>query len=425
MKNSVIDAILINSRPSDYKLDVDFTKRVMGRINDSPSLTTQFDNMKQNKKNPLKKGFARLPRFAVILIAIGVLLALSGTTYALYKTLWEQPQVHLTNTTTTSSGRKAVVLALTQCSNNNHDVASHYELKKDATITIAEVPQVVQAHCELDAIQNWATTTFPNNWSDESVRMSTTAHDETQVMVSMATHIKSTSDGSITFAGLPTYGQSDATFTVGPNVRYIADGQDVKANAISTSDPVVYIMSNVTHETPSAGCTATSCSMSGSQVSSTLVAVVKLDLPFQYYDQFAWQSLTEIDTCMGNPNDSCLTGYAGSIDLFGPGNTNASAKGITKEIQGVITAINGATVTIQSTSGSIFTVTAPSDVISAYNTNKAAQYYNSQYVAVGKSLDVLYLEPADQQSKTINPSQLVGISFMLELLSKGNPVTAY
>jgi cytoskeletal protein RodZ len=425
MKESALDRMLIDARPENYKIAANFTDRVMAGIKTPTSLTVQFGSSKRNKKNSLKKRLTRLPRFAVILIAIGVLLALSGTTYALYKTLWLQSAVHVTKETKSTVGRTQVVLSLSQC-NSDGDVASHYELKSNATITADEVPHVVQAHCELDAIQNWATMTFPNEGLAGRMATSTTAHNVTQVTTSMATHITLSSNSSITFAGLTKYNQSDTTFAVGPNVQYIADGQNVKSSTISPLDPVVYVTSDVMRDTPSAGCTPQSCSMSGTQVSSTLVAVVKLNLSFQYYDQFAWQSLTEIDACMGNPSNNCLTGYAGSIDLFEPAsNPNPPSDGTTKEIQGVITAINGATVIIQSSSGSLYTITAPSDVISAYNTNKAKQYYNSQFVTVGKSLDVIYIESADKHAQTISPSQIEGISFMLELVSKGSPVTAY
>lgn len=423
MKDIRFDALIIATRPDTYRIDTSFTDKVMASVGYSEILSAQIRKKGVNKKETLFMKLRHLPKLAIVAIAIGGLLVLSGTAFAAYQLLWPKPTVHVSAPTTSVGGRQEVAISLAQCGDST--LASHYELKSNATITIDEVPSVVKAHCELDAIGTWADATFPH---DERFASFNTAkeYDTVQVNTAMATHIKSQTADSITFTGLTKYNQTDTTFATSAKTRYIADGRDVSAKDITVDDPVVYVTSQVEHMTQSADCSPQHCSTSGKPVSTELVAVIKLSLPFQYYDQFAWQSLTERDNCMGNPNDTCLSGFIGGVDLYQgnvPPITNDGPQ--MKEIQGVITELNGNSVIIRSSSGTLFTLTTPTDVVASYNTQKAAQYYNNQKVVVGSTLHVTYVENADAHSKTLTAANIQSIMLQTEQVGKSDPVNAY
>jgi hypothetical protein len=102
----------------------------------------------------------------------------------------------------------------------------------------------------------------------------------------------------------------------------------------------------------------------------------------------------------------------------------ANAGGDVKEIQGVVTQINGSTFLLRSSSGSIFTVTTKRDIISDYNTNRAS-IYNNQKVQVGSSLTVRYYEKENEHSKNLTADKVMWVTLQLEMISKGDAITAY
>ena len=423
MKEHMFDMHLIATRPENYSIRTDFTDQVMDAIQSSEILSDRVRKMNVNKKETFIMKLHHLPKLAVLVIAIGSLVILSGVAYASYQLLWPKPEVHTSGPTTSASGRQAVAISLAQCGGSK--LGSRYELKKNATITVDEIPMVVKAQCELGAIDTWARATFPNNDTQPPKGLADgMPYDRVTLSTSMATHIKSRSDSSMTFAGLTKYNQPDTTLSIAPETQFIADGHAVLANAITANDPIAYVTSSSIHFQPNGECNNQQCNMSGNPTSSKLVAVVKLSQPFQYYDQLAWQSLTEIVACEGNPHETCLTGYAGAIDLYQAfENTDPGAR--MKEVQGFVTSIDGPSVTIKSSSGSLFTITTPTDVISSYNKNKASQYYNNQTVRVGSGLDIRYMESPDQHSKSINGKSIISMQLQIEVISKASPVTAY
>lgn len=422
MKDLLFDARIIAARPVGYKVNTEFTDKVMKSIMSPEILSSQIRRMSVIKKETLFMKLRHLPKLAIVAIALGTLLLLSGTAYAAYQLLWQKPEVQVSKPTTSVSGRHEVAISLAQCGDAN--LGSRYELKKSATITADEVPMVVKAQCELGVINAWAQTAYPSD--DLRARPITNReYDSVHISTSMATHIKSREGSSITFMGLTKYNQTDTTLQPASSVRYIADGKEVTAGAITENDPIVYITSDKSHMIPSSDCTDQQCSATGTMPTRTLLAVVKLSLPFESYDQYAWQSLAERQTCAGNPEDSCLTGNTGSIDLYQGGATITVNRTVMKEIQGVITSINGKTVTIRSSSGASFAVTTPTDVVNAYNTNKASRYYNGQTVKIGSSLVARYVETESEHSKNLAANSLISLQLQIEIVGKNDPVKSY
>jgi hypothetical protein len=361
--------------------------------------------------------FKHLPRIAIVAIALGALVVVSTGAYAAYQLLWAKPEVHVIESKTSVSGRDEVLLSTSGCDTTS---STRYELKKGATIEADRISAVVQAHCELQAIENWAQQSYGDRAMADLNGLENNSKPvrQTIVVTSMATHLQMKQENSLTFAGLDKYGWPKNTLKADKNVKYIVDGKNSTADEIKEGDPVVYVATgNISMTRNQNGSIDTD-----NNPERTLVAVIKLSMPFEDYDQFAWQSLSERETCYGNPNDDCVAGGA-SIDLYmGGGNAGISGNTIMKEIQGNVVGLNKYKTSIRSSSGTIFTVTTPTDVISDYNMNKAGRYYNNQKVILGSSISVQYAEDKNAQATEISASYM---RFQIELVSKGDPVKAY
>jgi hypothetical protein len=412
MKYNNFERKLIASRPHDYVANQAFADRVMEKINNPEILGTQMRSMNVTKKETFMTKLKHLPKLAVVAIVLGALLILSGTAYATYQFFWAKPSVHLDQLTTSTSGREEAILSTKEC---GPLAAQHYELKNGATITADRIPAIVEAQCELKSIDTWAQSVYQDVSTPQPKDGS--PYDETFVRVSMATHLQAIQKDSVTFAAIDKYAMPAQSFATSPSVKYIVNGKEDKQSSIHTGDVVAYVVTSKLHLTQ----TKDGGYSGGGMPAQTLVAVVKLSMPFEDYDQLAWQSLAERSPCIGNPDENCIAGGA-SIDLYMGGNSKIPEGTTMKEIQGVVTALDGRTVSIKASSGTIYRVTTPTDVITDYNVNKAAQHYNNQKVVIGSSIDVNYNEAPDAHATDINASYM---RFMIELVSKGDPVKAY
>jgi hypothetical protein len=398
MNTLEFEAQIVAARPSSALSNTSFTDKVMQSLNSSEIMTRQLRRMNGTNKETFIMKLRHLPKLAIIAIAVGSLLLVSGSAYAAYQVLWPKPQAQLIEVSQSESGRTQLAFSLDQCDENR--LASRYELKKNATITADQVEGVVKARCELSAIDKWAQETFSAG-NDMGGRV--------HVIPSLATHVTEKTETEWTFKGLSKYNEVDTTLNVSKSVKYIADQQEVTAETIKSGEPIIYYTK-----------------MSSTSMTPELLAVVKLSYPIENYDQFAWQSLTERVTCIGNPEDTCLTGFSAAVDLYSNANVDIGKDGANlKQIEGVITGIDGARIVIKSSSGRTFTINAPTDIVGTYNQQKAAQYYDNQRVALGNSVRIEYAEVSTEHNTTIQPSQLRSTQFLLEKVGKSDPTQAY
>ena len=417
MKDINFDTLLLAAKPDRFSGDAQFTDTVMQKVQDSEILSSTVRTMNVNKKETFIMKFKHLPRIAIVAIAVGALVIVSTSAYAAYQLFWAKPEVHILESKTSVSGRDEVILSTSGC-----DTASstRYELKKGATIGADRISDVIQAHCELQAIENWANRSYGDKAMPDldSLIIDSKPVKQTIVVASIATHLQAKQGNSFTFAGIDTYGWPKSTLKADNHVKYIVDGKNSIADKIKEGDPVVYVATgNITMtRSQDGGIDA------DNHPSRTLVAVIKLSMPFENYDQLARQSLSKRETCYGNPNDDCVANGA-SIDLYtGGGNAGISGNMIMREIQGKVVGLNGNKTSIRSSSGTVFTVTTPTDVISDYNTNKAGRYYDNQKVVIGSNISVKYVDDKDAQTTEISAAYML---FQIELVSKQDPTKAY
>lgn len=423
MKDNKLEAFIIASRDEKIRGNETFTNSVMKKISSTEIISPLVRTMSTNKKESFFMKLSHLPKFAIIAIALGSLVVLSGTTYAAYKLLWEKPEVTVSQPEKSASGRDAVSLLFSQCGKD--DMPAKYELKKGATITPDRIAAIVSAQCELKAINEWAMTTYAQG--ENGTFGDARTHEIP--MVSLARQIQAVGSDSITFAALQGYGYPEETFETSKDVRYIANGEVVKKSSFKPNDVVAYVSLSKTVQTPKDQCTTDACREFGEYRGvQRIVALVKLDKPLQDYDQRAWQSLTELSPCIGNPSDYCLGGYSGSIDVYRGDLQNSPSRPngdiITKQIEGTVTDIRGATFTIKATSGTLFTINAPKDVIGDFNTNKSAAY-NNERIANGSTLSIRYWESKDAHNKTISGNTIQKIDLKIEVVSKGDQIKPY
>lgn len=423
MKDRILEAFIIASRDKNARGNDTFTDTVMKKVRASEISSPLVRTMSTNKKESFFMKLSHLPKFAIIAIALGSLVVLSGTTYAAYKLLWEKPTVTVSQPETSASGREEVSLLFSQCGRD--DMPDKYELKKGATINVDQIATVVAAQCELKAINEWAMATYAQG---ENGTFGDARTHETP-MVSLARQIKTVDPSSLTFAELEGYGYPEEIFETSKDVRYIADGQEVDRSTFKSNDIVAYVSLSKTVQTPKDQCKTDACRTYGEYHGvNRIVAVVKLDKPLQDYDQRAWQSLTELSPCMGNPSEYCLGGYSGAIDVYMGNLQNSPSRPdnsiITKQIEGTITDTSGATFTVKATSGALFTIKAPKDVIGEFNTKKSANY-NNEKIIVGSTMSIRYWEDKNIHNKTIDGDSIQDISFKIEIVRKGDPIKPY
>ena len=422
MKDTRLEALIIAARQENSAQRADFTDRVMKSIASPEIFSSQIRRMNDTKKETFIMKLRHLPKFAIVAIAVGALLLLSTGVYATYQLLWPKPEVTVSTPTTSQNGREEVAISFAQCGDAN--MAKRFELKRNAIITPDQIEGVVKAQCELQAIGTWAQQELGDGSRSKMRPNGTEPYDNEYVNTSMASLLKSRDATSITFTGLEKYHQPDKTLSITDSVRYFAAGMQVKASDIAENSPVVYITKQREHMTPQPGCNDMHCSISGEPIGEELLAVVKLSLPFENYDQLAWQSLTEKMVCFGNEADTCLTGFIGGIDLYMDNSSKIKEGWVHKEIQGVITKIEGSTITIRSSSGTLFTLIPSKDIVKEFNATRS-QHYGNRQVEVGNSLGVRYYEDENKHEKTLVDKNLSYISLQLEMVSKGDPLNAY
>lgn len=423
MKDSELEAFIIASRDKHTRSDDTFTNNVMDKITSIEIISPVVRMMSTNKKESFFMKLSHLPKFAIIAIAVGSLVVLSSTAYAAYKLLWEKPEVSLSQPETSASGRDEVSLLFSQCGKD--EMPAKYELKKGAPIKPEQIGAVVAAQCELKAINDWAMATYAQG--KDGFFGDARTHEIP--MVSLARKIKTINSSSVTFAELQGYGYPEETFDISKDVRYIASGQEVDRGTFKANDIVAYVALSKTVQTPKEQCKTDACRTFGEYRGvNRIVAIVKLDKPLQDYDQRAWQSLTELSPCMGNPSEYCLGGYSGAIDVYmgNPRNSSSQSgdRSTTKQIEGTVEAIEGTIFTIKATSGAVYTIKAPKDIIREFNANKSANY-NNEKIGIGSTLSIRYLEDKDTHTTTINGDMIEYISFKIEILKKGDPIKPY
>lgn len=418
------DMKLIETSPDWSECDTGFTERVMDDVRKSRDIFSsqiRRTSIISNERTLFMK-LRHLPKVALISLALAGLLLVSGTAYAAYQ-LWPQLNGHTTPPKIDSSGRQT-----TSVLGNCADALSGktYELKKGAPITKDEMGSVITAQCQVNAFTNWAMKKsgekikkFGDNPLNGSIRQ--------EVMpASLATHIENITPHYVTFAALSKYQQPTSKAVVDAKTLYVIKDQLAKAQDFKAGDPIVYVLGQTVKYTNLPGCTSDHCSSSGDVISQRVIAIMKLDLPFASYDQFAWQSLIEIVPCRGNPTDLCRQGFSGGIMMYDNSDKLSKEQRPSDElrdIEGTLVRFDDHTFTIKTMSDHIFTINETSDLLTDFNTHQAANY--NTRIAVGDTLSLTYYQSKLNASRSISQENISSLTLSLEMVGKADAIQKF
>ena len=151
MKDNLFDIRIALARPDTYAISTDFTDRVMATVASSEILSAHVRNMSVNKKETFMMKLRHLPKFAIIAIAIGALLLLAGTTYAVVQTIKD---VNVDQSGTNKFGREQLQVTFNGCEDQQQR-GTTYEVKRGSNLSAEDGVKVLEARCQLDVIEKW------------------------------------------------------------------------------------------------------------------------------------------------------------------------------------------------------------------------------------------------------------------------------
>jgi hypothetical protein len=377
------DQALIASHETGDGINTAFVDRVMKTIN-SPARPRPF---------AMFTTWRHMHRLAFAIMAIAALALVSGTAYAAYQ-LWLKPHAQVQHFGQNQYGRNEALVTFQNCKDS---ASTTYEVKSSSQLTAEQLSQLLQAKCEMDAITAWANAQEPSG-----------LHAITALYPGAFT-VESINGDTYELHGK----LEDRTVTITKDTAFIVHGMQVGREAIHVGDTVGYVEKN--SYAPGGGWPTERKS----------IAIVALELPAKMYEIDLQNQVAKRQDCHGNPGESCVN--SGSIDVFpryGEDNTAPTDSGDMFEIQGRIVEHQGTTVKVKASSGAIYTITAPIDIIASFNT-KASANYNGITIENGDMLSVRYSQNPWNDHKTIQPRQVQSVSLLIELVKKTDPIKKY
>ncbi|MAU33944.1 hypothetical protein CL689_01790 [Candidatus Saccharibacteria bacterium] len=426
MKDLNFDALLLAAKPTSYSANNKFTDSVMRKVKQPEILSSAVRKMDVNKKETFIMKLRHLPKLAVIAIALSALVVLGSTTYAAYKLLWEQPSVTTQEPTTNQFGRTQVIASFENCANQSS--ATTFEIKAGSTLDPSEIGKILQARCELEALREWSGTDKPPKGPNPDMQQTEGTYTQTMRMTSpVASKVVSIDTTTLTLTG-DQYNTPKDPLVLTDDTQFIVDNHESTIDQIQPGDAVLYVY-DVTYDFVTKK-TATGYNTSSTSAKALAVThLVKVDLPFEYYGPGKQNQIAQREACMGNPQDSCV--QTAAVDLYENYPTtqilpddNGELPFDNREIQGIIIDHNGTTVKIQSSSGRIFTLTTPSDIVTNFNLYRSSEY-NNITVQKGDLLLVRYAVDRSSTSLELSSSEIRSVYVALNMIQKGDPVQKY
>lgn len=416
MNKLTIEQRLIAARPYARSVNTQFTDAVMASLPKSEIISSVLRTTNVKPKETFIMKLRQLHRPAIIAIAVGLTFLLAGSAYAIYS-LWPKPTVETTAPTVNSTGRLEVSALFDGCQMSENGKVS-YELKKGTSLPPEKIPQILQAQCEMKAIEAWTRKNtsglkeFPDVPNEDTVSLN----------MPVAYKIESMKGKEIKLAGAPHTAQPEKSVTLSQDTKVIIDNVYSDTSKLKPGD-VIVPASKLFYKTVKNN----NGVLQGDSwpYKREVIYVFKMNLPVEAYDSKAFQSLAQKIPCYGNETEMCVA--SGGVELFGLGGQARASGGEAngREIQGKLTAYDASGFSVQGSSGKILQFTMRSDVITDYNTKRAAQHYQNVKVELGDMVSVRYLEASDTHASTIDQSQIQTMIYMIEVVNKLDPIKKY
>jgi hypothetical protein len=424
MKDIRLSGVLAEARLKKYASNHVFTDKVMNSLQSSAIFTQQIRSMNVNKKETFIMKLKHLPKLAIVAIAIAALAVTGGTTYALYKVLWERPSVSVNESTTNQFGRTQVIASFENCANQSNETT--YEIKRGSTLDPSEIGKILQARCEIEVLREWSGANEMPKGPDPSIREAEGTSSATSVMLSPGASKVVRLDATTLALDGDKNSTPEKPLTLSPETEFIVSNHQVEMDAIQKGDTVLYVKDHsyefVTKKTDTGYDTSTR------NTGDVISHVIKVELPAEYYASEKQSQIAERKPCMNNTQDSCLQtsaivlyeDYSGSLKGFNDPNNAIKEY---RDIQGIITEHNGATVKIKSSSGRIFTITTPTDIITEYNQNRGVN--RGITIAPGDLLMMHYIVNKTDDGLSPEGLEINSVYLALDKIQKGDPDQKY
>lgn len=408
---------LIIASHAGHERDTQFTKKVMTSI----KRTTPSKTLLSTKPSVWSR-LRHLPKFAVIALALLGLTIASGTVYAIY-TLWPKPTVTVTAPEENQFGRSQFSVSLENCAGESR---ASYEIKRGSTLQNDEVPKVLQARCERDVIKKWAGDSglieqdqragtaprmYQNGETVESDRMSY-----------VASVISGFDEKTITLTG-DEWNSPKEPLPLAADAKFYSAGEEIKREGIKLGDAVLFITHDKYQYKLRQDPYGPEPRLHGELVEKVVTHVIRVELPYEYYGPTKQNQIAERKPCYGNPDDTCI--QSGGVDIYENLNVRLTiGQTMMRTVQLTIERIEGRVITAKSSSGRIFTLTLPQDIIGHYNQFRSSGYNNVK-VGVGDMLSVTYVEPEAEHSLALNESSIQSIHVVIDFIYKNDPLKKY
>lgn len=426
------DFRLAMSRPDNVAVNTAFTDEVMRKIANAEINTNvlRTTNVKNDKETFIMK-IRKLPAFATILIAIGLALTISASTYAIYQ-LFFQPSVIERSVGHSSDGRDQLVFNIESCGPIKGDTV--YELKRNATISKSDARKTVLAQCELALVRDWAEGVTPQKYrsnksfEDDTLHKSGENYTVYDSMLSTPMKVRSVDNNTIRMAKYDELDVSGGKLETNNHTRYVVDGRIQKSpEGISANDAIVYLSLLEFSGQLTNDCYDSECTVDGSPTKTIITYVVKLSLPFDTYIASAGESLTNLQPCENNTDDLCTINEGGITILQQPEvhfqHQDEGSAGFYR-IQGKVVSYNADNLKLRSTSGTIYVIKTSTNIIEDFNRKEASDYENTT-IEVGDSLSVGYYLAKGDAPTNITQKNVTDIMLDLEIIHKDSSIKKY
>jgi len=402
MKYRYLDAYLAAARPDTMPIDTVFTDKVMLAIH-SP-LVKAVRKANTPKKRALFVRLRHLPKLAIVALAIGALLFIAGSTYAVVQTVKQLTHVTVKTSGTNDFGRQQLNVEFNSCDQEKKQ-GTTYELKRGSGLSADDGAKVLQAQCDLGTISEWIK-------HDPQSQQIIGDRAGPVTLFSPADTVKGVRDGTLVLEKL-----GDKSLTGG--VRVVKDSTIVPIDTIQPGDTIIYfipygfggpIESDVAQNARS-------------------VLVFKLPLAPRYYS-LVYQSYINVrSACDGNPERTCLqTNHINHTTLqvaTGGGLLSRDGDRKMRIVQGRVVSYDAGSIKINVGGGVVYTIQTPRSIIDQYNqtTVYGLASFDEIYahtdpedlkIKVGDSLDIYYQESDGEFATTLPWSQITSINLMVE-----------
>lgn len=407
---------LIIASHAGHEHDTQFTKQVMTSI----KRTTPSGALFVTKPSVWTR-LRHLPKFAVIALALLGLTVASGTVYAIY-TLWPKSTVTVTSPEENQFGRTQFSVSLENCVGVNQ---ASYEIKRGSTLQNDEVPKVLQARCERDVIEKWANDSgiLDRDQRGGSPRMyqngEVTEYDNMSMVASVASGLNGE---TITLTG-DEWNSPKGPLPLAPDAKFYSAGEEIEHQDIKPGDAVLFVTHDKNQYKLREDPDGRESRLHAELVERTVTHVIKVELPFEYYGPTKQNQIAERKPCYGNTDDTCI--QSGGVDLYE--NLNAKiviGQTMMRTVQLTIEKTEGPVITAKSSSGRLFTLTLPQDIIGHYNQFRSSSYNNVR-VGVGDMLSVTYVEAETEHSLMLDESSIQSIHVVIDFIYKNDPLKKY